>query len=154
MVAAIFMSEYHMAASLLLGFFALLRPANLYGLRRDDIMLADKHPLGPFLLPAVREPKTRWRGGKQQYVRIDLEVVVCALSTLLWRLPAQRLVWPMSPSRFTRRLQFLARSAIGNSISVLPSSLQTGGATRFLPEVRRSTGEIMLARAVARRTRP
>ena len=117
----------------------MLRPADLYGLRRDDILLADEHLLGPFLLLRVREPTTRWRGGKQQNVRIDLEVVVDAFSTFLRRLPAHRLVWPMSPSRFARRLQHLSRAAMGNSISVLPSLLRTGGATCFF----QSSGEAL-----------
>ena len=130
-VAAISMSWLNMATSLLVSFFALLRPAELYGLAREDVLTEQEHHMGPFLLVRVKQPKSRWRGAKQQYVRLDEPRVVVGLTKLLSRLPVQALIWPMSPSRFATRLKRLSQVVVGNSFGVLPSSLRTGGATWF-----------------------
>ena len=130
-VSSLTMRWFNMAAALLLGFFALLRPAELYGLRREDILTESEHHMGRFLLVRLKRPKSRWRGAAQQYVRVDEPRVVQGLTMLLKRLPRQALVWPMSPSRFAMRLKRLSEAVIGKIFGVLPSSLRTGGATWF-----------------------
>ena len=130
-VMTISLQWFRMAASLLLGFYGLLRPSELYGLRRRDVLLGSEHHMGPFLLVRVLEPKSRWRGAKQQYVRIDEASVVTGLNKLLARLRPDELIWQMSPARFATRLRRIALIAVGRGCSVLPSSLRTGGATWF-----------------------
>ena len=136
-VTALSFRSWRMASALLLGFFALLRPAELYGLRRSDILMETEHFMGHFILVRVLEPKSRWKGARQQYVRVDHPLVVQALQVLLGRLSMQDLIWPWSPGRFALRLKRLSQAVTGNPTGVLPSSLRTGGATWLF----QSTGE-------------
>ena len=120
-----------MALSLLLGFFGLLRPIELFTLRRRDLLLSADHGLGSFLMVQLLGPKSRWRGRPNEYVRIDEQPVVQAVAKLAARLKPAQPVWSYSPSTFGARLRRLSHRAFGPSITVLPSSLRTGGATYY-----------------------
>ena len=94
-------------------------------------MLAEDHQLGGFILVRIRRPMARWRGRPEEYVRIDGESAVRGMTQLLqWLHPSQQ-VWQLSPKTFTARLRKLSQRVLGQRITVLPSSLRTGGATHF-----------------------
>ena len=58
-IGALSLGWMNMALSMLLGFFALLRPIELFTLRRRDLLLPGEHEQGPFILVQLRGPKTR-----------------------------------------------------------------------------------------------
>ena len=85
-IGALTLGWMNMALSLLLGFYALLRPIELFTLRRRDLLLPGEHEQGPFILVQLRGPKTRWRGRPNEYVRVDETPIVQAVTALATRL--------------------------------------------------------------------
>ena len=130
-VAALSWGWHRLALGLSIAFFALLRPIELSGLRRLDVLLPREHLMGDFLLLRVREPKSAWARGSQQYARVDDPVVFRWLVAEMEKLGPEESIWPGSPATFARRLAHLCGATLGDKRLVLPSSLRTGGATHF-----------------------
>ena len=128
-VSAIAWHWESVALCLLLGFFGLLRPAEMCGLKRVDCLLRHEHRMGDFLLVRIAEPKSRWASGHQQYVRIDALAPLAWLEAQLAMLEMSAPLWPGRPSTFSSRLAALSKATLGNASLVLPSGLRTGGAT-------------------------
>jgi hypothetical protein len=59
-----------MAVTLVFG-FALLRPIEFMSLCRDNIFLPADHDSGSVIFVTVDQPKTRNRGARHQYVRLE-----------------------------------------------------------------------------------
>ena len=120
------------ALLLLLGFFGLLRPIEYTSLTARHILLDMDGQGNQRLLLAVEHPKTRVRGARQQYARVD-EPAVCDfwLAMRGQLLPSER-IWPWSMTTWRWRLTVLCRHL--DIPSVLPSSLRTGGATHLFQE--------------------
>ena len=128
-VAAATWSWPRVALTLLLGFFGLLRPSEICGLMRSDVLLPLDHGMGGFLMLRIREPKSRWASSRQQYVRVGKEAPVAWLVQELGLIPLSSQIWPGSPATFSKRLAVLSRATLGRADLVLPSGLRTGGAT-------------------------
>ena len=114
---------------LLLGYFGLLRPAEICGLTRADILLPLEHSMGRFLLVRIGEPKSRWAAAHQQYVRVGSLAPISWMSQELSELTMESRLWPASPSTFATRLSHLSRAIVGSDSMIKPSGLRTGGAT-------------------------
>ena len=117
-----------MAAILVLGFFGLLRPAELIGLRRKDLALPTDIFENDVLYLRLGQPKTRLRAASSQHVRIDYPGVATWLSLLIGSIPLWSRIWSGSWSAFKLRLDALQTELLG-SRPFLPSSLRPGGAT-------------------------
>jgi hypothetical protein len=128
-VTAMTWSWPRVALILLLSFFGLLRPSESYGLSRSDFLLPSDHDMGEYLLLRIREPKSRWASGHQQYVRIGREAPLDWLVSELSRMRMNCQIWPGSPGTFCSRLRMLSKECLGREDLVLPSGLRTGGAT-------------------------
>ena len=116
------------AGLMVLGFFGLLRPLALIGLRRQDIALpSDQLELGVLYI-RVRLPKTRHRAANAQHVRIDENGVADWVDLLLHSTPSLRRPWNGSWAALKHRFILLQREVIRKEM-LLTSSLRPGGAT-------------------------
>ena len=128
-VAAVSWGWERLALCFSLSFFCLLRSTEMSGLRRKDCMLPRKHGMGEFMLLCIREPKSRWAAGAQQYPRIDDLPAHRWLVQELEKLGREEWMWPGSPATIARRFAHLCAAMLGSSHIVLLSGLRTGGAT-------------------------
>jgi len=117
------------AGLLLLGFFALLRPCEYIFLLRRLLLLPSDHTQGDFCFVRVLSPKTRYRGARHQYVRIDEPGIASFLDKTFGSLQKSDRLWLGSASTFRARFNLLQKTCVGTIALVLPSSLRTGGAT-------------------------
>lgn len=118
------------AAALLTGFFALLRPGELYCLRRRDLLLPHQHDAGAHvILIRIGNPKVRHRGAAQQYSRLDAPDGFDFLVKFWTSLHPNEQLWPASPGSFARRFGALFSAVTQRRGHFTPASLRTGGAT-------------------------
>ena len=127
-VTAMVWKWHHVAVSLVLGFFGLLRPSELIGLRRRDLMLPSDHFSTEALYLRVGQPKTRHRAAASQHVRIDEQGVPEWVDLMLQEMPPWRKIWHGSWASFKHRFDLLQLEVLGRK-PLLPSSLRPGGAT-------------------------
>ncbi len=113
---------------LALGFFALLRPAEFIGLRRQDLSLPEDHLETDVLYVRVGLPKTRFRSALNQHVRVDEPGIASWISWMLRCTPMYQRIWNGSLAAFRKRYELLQRTVLGK-VCFLPSSLRPGGAT-------------------------
>ena len=118
----------HLAVIMVLGFFGLLRPCELIGLRRQDVVLPSDSFEPKVLYLRVGQPKTRHRGAANQHVRVDEDLVADWINLMLTSMPPWRRIWNGSWSSFKTRFHLLQQEVLG-STPFLPSSLRPGGAT-------------------------
>ena len=118
-----------------LGFFCLLRPGELFALRRGDILL-NTTAAGVDWLIRIAKSKSWSRSAKSQYAKLDAaqscEFCVHFVGNMS---PSVRL-WPASPSAFAARLQAVVKAATSRPVPFTPGSLRTGGATWLFLEWR------------------
>ncbi|CAK9004203.1 Guanylate-binding protein 7, partial [Durusdinium trenchii] len=84
----------HFAALLVLGFFGLLRPSELIGLRRQDLSLPQDHWGDNVIYVRVSQPKTRFRAAAAQHVRLDEAGIAGWVQTIFGSMPMWRKLWP------------------------------------------------------------
>ena len=122
------------AVSLLLGFYGLLRPGEILGLRRAHLGLpSDASGLTEFSVTvAIVRPKTRYRAARMQAVVIRERVVVEACESILRSLLPREFVLPMESRVFTMYFDHLVRALSCPPLPYSPGSLRGGGALAFL----------------------
>ena len=118
----------HFAALLVLGFFGLLRPSELIGLRRQDLSLPQDHWGDNVIYVRVSQPKTRFRAAAAQHVRLDEAGIAGWVQTIFGSMPMWRKLWCGSLASFKTRLDLVQREVL-TTVAFLPSSLRPGGAT-------------------------
>lgn len=114
---------------LLVGFFALLRPAEMLHLRAKDFILSLDSGLPHVVILQLHMVKSRTRGAKFQSVRLDEEFVIAFLKRKLKVMMPSERIWPHSPHLFRTRFYQVVTAACGVQKIVYPSSLRPGGAT-------------------------
>lgn len=104
--------------------------------RRDLILPQDAAPGTWFVLLRIHAPKTRGRAARHQSAKIEPEDIVCLLSAIFSRLPADQPLWPFAPALLRRRfgviLAMLGLDRNGGSQLFTLASLRPGGATHWL----------------------
>ena len=121
-----------LAVLLLVGFEGLLRPGELVGLRRGDILLPRPHSLSKNVVIAIRSPKNRKYFGRQQFVTITDPMCIRWLSWLIELLPSPVKLWPSSPSVFRATFQTLVKRGGLTGHRFTPAGLRAGGATHLV----------------------
>ncbi|CAL1146331.1 unnamed protein product [Cladocopium goreaui] len=101
----------HFAALLVIGYFGLLRPSELVGLRRRDLSLPQDHWEPQVLYVRIGQPKTRFRAAMAQHVRIDETGVAAWVQLILGSMPMWRKLWCGSVSSFKTRLELVQQAA-------------------------------------------
>jgi len=115
------------------GFFGLLRPKELLGLRLEDVSfpevllsLAERYGIG-----RIDNPKNRRQFGRVQFAVIRSEHSTAWLQWLSRGLLQSDFFWPSTAAEYRKRFKQLV-SALGlDAWGLLPSSLRPGGATWF-----------------------
>jgi len=112
-----------------LGFIGLLRPGELFKLRKCDFVL----PMGPGLsmVVVIHNPKNRLHMGRTQHVLIEDSVVISWLTWLLKYLDQDALVWPCGLPQARSMLQEMLYHRGLRGTGPLLSSLRPGGATHL-----------------------
>ena len=116
------------AVALILAFLGLLRPAEIIGLRRQDLVLPGDHFDDEVLYVHIGQPKTRHRAAASQHVRVDYQGVAGWIVAALPSTPGWRTIWNGSWAAFKLRFDAL-QSEVLEGTPFLPSSLRPGGAT-------------------------
>ena len=122
------------AAVIRLGFYALLRPKEIWNLLRSDIRMPGPRSLlrEPISVLTIREAKNRAYMGRLQIRTVRAPHASAWLAWLLDGAPSSAPVWPFPASAFRRRLdQALAFFGLEAS-RITPASLRAGGATAML----------------------
>ncbi|CAK0902320.1 unnamed protein product [Prorocentrum cordatum] len=124
---------HDVAALLLLGFVAMLRPGELTKLVKEDALLPEALlSTAPRLYARVREPKTRHKAARLQHVRVDDEIAVPLLEAWLARLAPQERLWTGSAAQFRAAHDAVTRFlgiSTADGVGLTPASLKAGGAT-------------------------
>ena len=77
----------------------------------------------------IREPKTRWRGARQQFILIDDIISVEYLEECKSCFRPEDRIWPFTPALWSARLQILLTSLGFYDSHFTPACLRAGGAT-------------------------
>ena len=119
---------------ILIGFYALLRLAELLGVRWSDLSFPLDHHLGPVLFVRLRSPKTRYRGPRQQAVKIADALVVNFLLRARGLCSTCDLIWPASVNLFRKRFRLVSDMVTQVPRLITPACLRPGGATFFFSQ--------------------
>lgn len=114
-----------------MGFFALLRPGELFGLTEPDVALPNALSLGAsFAVLKIRQPKNARQLGVQQYAEVRHPD---AINWLTWLTCRRRKMggplWGSTASRFRRMFRAVCDDLRIRDLRLLPASLRAGGAS-------------------------
>ena len=118
------------AAALLSGFYGLLRPGEIAGLRRGHLRLpSDGAGLvnSPTLIIALVRPKTRHRAARLQSVVVRNAIAITAVHSAVNLLPRRCLLVPDGVAGFAKRFAQLLNALNINLNLYTPASLRGGG---------------------------
>ena len=118
-----------LALLILLGFVGLLRPCEMLAMAWTHFTWPSQHGLGRAVFLHVQEPKTRFRGPRNQHVKIDAGCALRLLEHLRPKQGSSELLWPGSSRLFLKRFRLLVAKVAGSERLIFPSSLRPGGAT-------------------------
>ena len=120
-------------AIILIGFFALLRPAEMLGVLWTDLVGPAQHLLGDMMLVRVEAPKTRLRGARHQSVKIvDVDVISFLLQARI-RCGGSGPIWPASARLFSTRFRLLITTLTRMPTLITPGCLRAGEPRTTLP---------------------
>jgi hypothetical protein len=128
---------WHTFATLMMvGFFGLLRPGEIFNLRPGDINLANSLSLGSgFAVLRIARPKNARQMGVQQYVEVRHPDAMNWLAWLKSQKQSQEsAVWPSNPTKFRNMFSQVCRSLNISQLRLSPASLRAGGATWLIDE--------------------
>ena len=110
------------------GYFALLRPGELFKLKGSDVMLPNSISLGaPFAIVRLESPKNSRQMGRQQFAEIYHPDAVNWLAWLVSKTKPTSSLWPSTPNRFRVMFrQTCARLGL-EGLKLSPASLRAGG---------------------------
>lgn len=118
-----------------IGFFALLRPGEMFKLVASDVMLPNSISLGaPFAIIRLCSPKNSRQMGRQQFAEIHHPDAVNWLAWWVTGLKSSSPLWPSSPARFRVMFKQLCARLGLEGLKLSPASLRAGGATWMLDE--------------------
>ena len=116
-----------MALALYVSFYCLLRPGELFDLRRCDILMEEEE--GAAVMVRIRKSKRWVRGARGQYAKLEGKYVCDWVRQLLMRMCHSESFWPAAPGAFAVRFRALVKAVLGCEGPFTPGSLRTGGAT-------------------------
>ena len=111
-----------------LGFFCLLRPGELLGLRRSSILFNTTEK-GVVWLLRIEKAKSWSRRARAQYAKLDEQQGCAFCEAFVKTMRPLDLLWPSLAGAFGVRLQALVRAVTGRPGPYTAGSLRTGGAT-------------------------
>ena len=117
------------ALMLLIGFFGLLRPCELFGLKASDCILSSDSGCANVIFLRLQLVKARTRGARRQSVRLEEPFVVDFLQRSLNVMTSSERLWSYSPGLFRSRLKMVLKEVADQPNLCVPSSLRPGGAT-------------------------
>ena len=82
------------------GFYGLLRPGELFGLKRCDVLIQLDHADGPVAVLVLRRPKNRAAMGRQQFSLVRDPRTVAWLAWLVQDLADSANLWPSTGVKF------------------------------------------------------
>ncbi|CAE7266388.1 unnamed protein product [Symbiodinium microadriaticum] len=119
------------ALMILLGYFGMLRPCEMFGLRVEDCILAAGSGCEQVVFLRLELVKTRTRGARRQSARLEEPCAVQFLQKCLKVMAPGEKLWPYSANLFRVRLRQVLQASTGRSDLCVPSSLRAGGATYY-----------------------
>lgn len=128
---------WHSVGTLLLvGFFGLLRPGEMFGLCCSDVTLPNSVSMGsPFAVLMIRSPKNSRQMGKQQFAEVHNPD---AVNWLAWSISVAKSksarLWPSTPQKFRLFFKKLCSHLQLSNLKISPASLRAGGATWMLDQ--------------------
>ena len=126
----------YFAGSLALGWGALLRPGEIFNLKRHNLLFPSDSGFSiQYLLVSLQEPKTRFTTARHQATRLDIPDLLQVVTMIFEKMPPHHSIWPYSPQTFRNRFRSVLtalklpteHSATLKSLD--PGSLRAGGAT-------------------------
>ena len=125
---------YVFSALMMVGFFGLLRPAEICAIRLEDVSLPSSWSLaGLFAVIRACSPKNARQMGRQQFTEIRQADTINWLSWVVHRRPqATSRLWPGETSTFRTMFRNLCQRLNLGSLRLSPASLRAGGATWML----------------------
>ena len=124
------------AGCLAIGWGALLRPGEIFGLRRLNLLFPEDSGFSvPYCLVSLLEPKTRYTTARHQSTRLDIPDLLQVAWLSFGKLNANQYIWPYSPQTFRNRFKtilekLLLPSSHTPQLKCLdPGSMRAGGAT-------------------------
>eukprot|EP00438_Fugacium_kawagutii_P002055 Skav212336 [mRNA] locus=scaffold1488:19301:20410:+ [translate_table: standard] len=118
-----------------LGYFALLRPGELFKLKGNDVLLPNSISLGaPFAIVRLECPKNSRQMGRQQFAEVHHPDAINWMSWLVTVTKPSSPLWPSSPNRFRVMFRQLCAQLGLEGLKLSPASLRAGGATWMLDE--------------------
>ena len=120
---------FRMALLILTGFYALLRPAEMFLLKPEHFSHSSETGNAGVCIIRLLQTKSRTRGAKHQSVRLDEPFVIAFLEKCFRHMHKSEPIWPFSASLFRTRFDQLLFGVCQKNKLVLPSSLRPGGAT-------------------------
>lgn len=119
----------------LLGFYGLLRPGELLGLKASDAVPPNSWSLGnDFAVIRLERPKNSRQMGVQQYVEIRHPDAINWLSWLKNERPTNAALWDSTANRFRNMFRKICQELGIHSLHLSPASLRAGGATWLVDE--------------------
>lgn len=124
------------AGCLALGWGSLLRPGEIFGLQRRNLLFPSDCGFSVhYCLVSLMEPKTRFTAARHQSTCLDIPDLLQVAMLAFEKMDPNRYIWPFSPQTFRKRFRTVLAS-IGlptthtATIKALdPGSLRAGGAS-------------------------
>ncbi len=123
--------DHAFAISILLAFHGLLRPGELFGLRKYHFVFNSN---GTSLVMALGYTKGGIRKGTMEYVVIDCALTVAVTAYFLHDKPGDFLVCNATSTQWRRRFDEATAALALQDLSLRPYSLRRGGATCLFNE--------------------
>ena len=125
-----------LAVLMRVGFFGLLRPAELLRLRVADIYVGATSEGAPTAVAILKAPKNKATMGMNQFATISDPGTVVWLGWLIQGLPADANIWPSSTATFGQLFRWVLGVAGLSHLPVTPGCLRPGGTTFYYLEGR------------------
>ena len=124
------------AGCLALGWGSLLRPGEIFSLRRLNLLFPEDSGFSiQYVLVSLQEPKTRFTTARHQSTRLDAPDLVRVAWLSFGKLLPNQFVWPYSPQTFRNRFRSVLEKLMlptthSPGLKCLdPGSMRAGGAT-------------------------
>ena len=115
-----------------LAFFGLLRPGEVFKLRKSDVSLPDALLVsGVGAVVRIQAPKNRRTFGRHQFVYIDHAPTCTSLRWLCGRLSEKEKLWGCSARSFRTVFKQLCSELQVGHVRLSPASLRAGGASHL-----------------------